>query len=148
MTLPDALWGELTQGMVPGSCPQSDEGKVRRLASRAFDCAPESTLAVAKRDDAPFRVRDGRVEVTLPESERTFALSRSSWMSTAQGEVHVILRADTTQIYEVAGCGAWGTLACVTANRSVRTEATTYENTADRLCLWGREARADEGASR
>jgi hypothetical protein len=49
----------------------------------------------------------------------------------------IILRPGTASFFQVAGCNQWGLIACATANRSVRTATMTYENTEDRVCLWG-----------
>jgi hypothetical protein len=56
---------------------------------------------------------------------------------TSQGNVQIAVKSSKpADAFDVSGCGQKGILVCVWANRSVRTPDTTYENTADRLCLW------------
>jgi hypothetical protein len=140
----DAIWGELTDCLSPRVCPLSDLDRVREKAASAFGCPVDHVDAARRRDARREKTRDamrpdGRfMAVSLPEHDKQLSFYTTlSMMGLAQGDASVILRAETASFFQVAGCDRWGLVACATANRSVRSATTTYENTEDRVCLWG-----------
>ena len=140
----DAIWSEITECLGPRACPPSDRERVRQKAAAAFGC-PGGQVDVARRDDTRrektrdrYRPDTRFLAVSLPEYDKQLSFWRSfPAIGFGPGDASVIVRDETAMFYQVAGCDQWGLVACAVANRSVRTATTTYENTEDRVCLWG-----------
>jgi hypothetical protein len=123
------------------TCPETDEGKARRKAERAFECRRED-VDVALRRDAVVSDSSLNMEVfALPESDHRFFIADGWPLSGAGKSVTILLRRETASVFQVVGCNHWGVVVCVTGNRSIRTPDSTYENTADRVCQWGQPLR-------
>jgi hypothetical protein len=140
----DALWAEATACMGPERCPDSDVERVRQKAAAAFDC-PVDDVEVERRQDvrreaaqAAYRPEAFYMTVAIPDYGQQLSFTRSLTLAgLAMGDASVILRTETASFLQVAGCGRWGLLTCARANRTVHTPTMTYENTEDRVCLWG-----------
>ncbi len=122
----------------PGSCPKTDEGKARRKAERAFACASQDVDAALRKDAVVDNRAQYEERFSLPESDHTFGIWTGGTIPSGDGEVSLFARRATASVFQVVGCNRWGIVVCVTGNRTIRTPDTTYENTEDRVCVWGR----------
>jgi hypothetical protein len=120
------------------ACPRTDQGKARRKAGVAFRSAAE-IVEVAEIKDARIDDSVPNEEVfVLPDERGSFFISTGPSIETADSSVSLLVQKGTASVYEVVEGQQWGVVVCVLANRSIRTPTKTYENTADRICLWGR----------
>jgi hypothetical protein len=108
---------ELFDCLGPSVCPDL-EARAKRRAAAAFGCALEDIQ-------------------TKERPTRGLAVNLPTMLINAQGKVELHVQAPRPgNAFYVRGCGQEGLLACVWANRSVRTADVSYENTEDRVCLW------------
>jgi hypothetical protein len=129
---------DLLDCVKPGECPRSDEGKARRKAERTFNCSPALVDAALRRDAVVDDSALNEERFSLPPSEQTYFISTGGSLRTASAFESLFVQKETASVFQVVGCEQWGVVVCATGNRTVRTPDTTYENTADRVCLWGR----------
>jgi hypothetical protein len=121
---PNAPWesrddaDELFDCLGPDTCPANLEDRARHRAAASFGCQDEQIVTKAR-----------------PASGLVVHGSTMIFGGGQMVEVHA-QAAEGGDAFEVSGCGWFGVLDCVHANRTVRNSRQTYENTADRVCLW------------
>jgi hypothetical protein len=142
MKISEQLSKDLTDCSRPGTCPKTDEGKARRKAERTFACAKDEVDVALRKEGTlgnvlVFGIPIAQEAISLPESERAVLLSTNRTIPDGDSMESLLVRRGTAAVFKVVGCDHWGVVVCVTGNRSIRTPSATYENTSDRVCLWG-----------